>query len=125
MSEKLVFKAEDFEECDGGRRSMTSREGVIAANRIFEAWLARQVVVEGNVEFDCWSSEMDKHPEAHMNPTHRARLVCVEELREDTAESLLRKMIKCWELETSGQYSDIARTARIVERARKLLSEGE
>ncbi len=79
----IGFTDEDAEPSD-----VIYRAKVISVDRANELLAARLkahgVRVEGNVEFDCWASEMDRHPEAHMSPTHTALLILPRKLGEAT-----------------------------------------
>lgn len=76
----------------------TNLISITEANRIFADYVASCPVVYATMgrsaEETIWSSEQTE--DEKFKDTHRARLICIEELKpKDTAESLLREFLEC------------------------------
>jgi len=113
---ELEFRAEDFK--DGiGRAYGNSATCAEIANDKLRAWLEKAPVVWLND----WGGLSD---EGSPDAKRTARLVCIEPIVRDTAESLLKELVKLtYKRATfSGEQVDV-----VCERARKLLeaSDGE
>lgn len=96
---------------------------VAAVNKPFvwaeevERLLASAPVVTGhnNSPNSSWWAATDVELCKH---SHQARLLLIEPIKQDTAESLLRELIRCWEMSTNGNIVD---TYKVIDRARKLV----
>lgn len=92
------------------------------ANARLNEWIAAAPVVWFNDDktmspyWECSSRQDKQH-------THHAKLICIEPIVRDTAESLLRELIERSELKTSVHENPRYRLNTLIDRARKLLGE--
>jgi hypothetical protein len=86
------FTPEDF------MGMLHTKHAATLANDKLQKHLEGLPVVVGNIEFDCWASEMGWHKDAHMRATHTARLFAITPIQPEraaeTAESLIKEFVE-------------------------------
>lgn len=111
------FEASDFGKCRWlGLQNGGDQEYADAANAKLAEWRSASPVVYGYLEGNWFVS-----PEHRSLDTHTAKLICVEPIRKDTAESLLREMREQIVMTNKISYSGplIARIDALLEREGK------
>lgn len=109
--EKWKFRAEDFESCgsDGHARYIAG-----VANAKLAEWIEAAPRVSGVFNGNK-PGEMEVHNIQYAWATHRARIICIEPIKQDTFEELWRLVVSC------AGHDDAHVPSQIVDRARKLL----
>lgn len=99
---------------------------IAKANALLDKHLEGLPVLEGNVEFDCWASEMDKHPEAHMSATHTCKawgITPIQPEKVDSANELLKDFVqKCEGIKYEPNSFTRLDLSELYDRAKALLS---
>jgi len=124
MNKPFEFTAEDFEQiaiCD----NTNNLNQVFAdfVNARLHRWIEAAPMVYG-MNSRIWKTDQQinrcENNGMIINPdTHTARLICIEPIKQDTAEGLLQTLIELSDTPADdGSWSDVL---DIIERARKLL----
>lgn len=129
-SKPWEFTSEDFDNYHCAP-TLANSTGVMAriANAKLRAWIEAAPVVYG--VYEDRSDAVPRYARTETierarefftgaEITHRARLICIEPLVKDTAESLLREMLN----DSLSDNGSIVLTSRFEDRARKLLDGG-
>ncbi len=113
------FEAKDFGHALGADRECAAED----ANAKLKQWIDASQAVDlvDDTDSGCcyWVSSEDKGPSKKFK-THTARLICMEPIKQETAEDILQELVERWKCSSYSQY-DGPFVTQLALRAAKLL----